>query len=230
VASAENQLLASLPRKDANRILVVSEPVALALSDSLSESGAPTRYVYFPTAGFISLVAQIEDHPGLEVGMVGSEGMLGVQIALGVATAPLHALVQGPGAAWRLPVSAFRRELAASVALRRAMNRYISVLMSQLVASAACQRFHLVGPRLARWLLMSQDRSRSDHFHVTHEFLSYMLGVRRVGITMAAGEFARDGLIRYHRGELQVIDRKGLEAASCSCYLSDQLAYRQIGR
>jgi CRP-like cAMP-binding protein len=228
LASVENQLLAALPRKDANRLLVVSEPVALTLADILMESSAPTRFVYFPTAGFISLVARIEDHPGLEVGMVGSEGMLGVQIALGVGISPLRALVQGPGAAWRVPVAAFRRELAASVALRRGMNRYISVLMMQLVASAGCQRFHLVGPRLARWLLMSQDRSRADHFHVTHEFLSYMLGVRRVGITMAAGEFARQGLIRYHRGELQVLNRKGLEAAACSCYSSDQLAYRQM--
>ena len=228
--SIDNQLLASLPRKDVSRLLLLSQPTALALTDVLCERGVPTRHVYFPTAGFISLVAQIKDHPGLEVGMVGSEGMLGVQIALGVSTSPLHAVVQGPGAAWRVPVPVFRRELLASAALRRGMYRYVSVLMSQLVAATACQRFHLVGPRLARWLLMSQDRSRSNHFHVTHEFLSYMLGVRRVGITMAAGEFAREGLISYHRGELRVLDRKGLEAASCSCYAADQLAYRQMSR
>jgi CRP-like cAMP-binding protein len=228
LTSIDNQLLASLPRKDANRLLLLSEPVALTLADQLAERGAATRYVYFPTAGFISLVAQIEDHPGLEVGMVGSEGMLGVQVAQGVSISPLGALVQGAGAAWRIPAAGFKREIAASPALRRAMNRYISVLMSQLVASAACQRFHLVAPRLARWLLMSQDRSKSDHFHVTHEFLAYMLGVRRVGITMAAGEFARLGLISYHRGELEVLNRLGLEGASCSCYSSDLLAYEQM--
>jgi CRP-like cAMP-binding protein len=228
LTSIDNQLLASLPRKDANRLLLLSEPVALTLADQLAERGTATRYVYFPTAGFISLVAQIEDHPGLEVGMVGSEGMLGVQVAQGVSISPLGALVQGAGAAWRIPAAGFKREIAASPALRRAMNRYISVLMSQLVASAACQRFHLVAPRLARWLLMSQDRAKSDHFHVTHEFLAYMLGVRRVGITMAAGEFARLGLIRYHRGELEVLNRLGLEAASCSCYSSDLVAYEQI--
>ncbi len=228
MTSIDNQLLASLPRKDANRLLLLSEPVALTLADQLAERGTATRYVYFPTAGFISLVAQIEDHPGLEVGMVGSEGMLGVQVAQGVSISPLGALVQGAGAAWRIPAAGFKREIAASPALRRAMNRYISVLMSQLVASAACQRFHLVAPRLARWLLMSQDRAKSDHFHVTHEFLAYMLGVRRVGITMAAGEFARLGLIRYHRGELEVLNRLGLEAASCSCYSSDLVAYEQI--
>jgi CRP-like cAMP-binding protein len=228
VASEDNLLISSLPRKDAQRLLAISEPVMLELAEVLSERGKTTRSVYFPTAGFVSLVAQIENHPGLEVGMVGCEGMLGVQVALGVAVSPLRALVQGPGAAWRVPAPAFRRELAASPALRKALDRYINVLMSQLVASAACQRFHLVGPRLARWLLMSQDRSRCDHFHVTHEFLSYMLGVRRVGITMAAGDFARVGLIAYHRGELRVLDRKGLEAAACSCYATDQLAYRQM--
>jgi CRP-like cAMP-binding protein len=230
VTAESNLLMTSLPRKEAQRLLAIGESVPLQLADVLSERGTPTRWVYFPTSGFVSLVAQIEDHPGLEVGMVGSEGMLGVQVALGVATAPLRALVQGAGAAWRVPVTAFRRELACSPAMRKVLDRYVNVLMSQLVASAACQRFHLVGPRLARWLLMSQDRSRSARFHVTHEFLAYMLGVRRVGITVAAGDFARAGLIAYQRGNMEVLDRKGLEAAACSCYAADQLAYRQLRR
>jgi len=226
----KNELISALPKRDAGRLVAICQEVPLVLTEILAQRGIPTRHVYFPTQGFISLVAQIEDHPGLEVGMVGSEGMLGVQVTLGVVTSPLRALVQGPGTAWRAPVGAFRRELAASVPMQRRLNAYVNVLMSQLVASAACQRFHLVGPRLARWLLMSQDRSRCARFHVTHEFLAYMLGVRRVGITMAAGDLARSGIIAYHRGELEVLDRIGLEAASCSCYASDQIAYRQMCR
>ena len=226
----KNQLISALPTRDARQLIAICQQVPLVLAEILAERGKPTRHVYFPTQGFVSLVAQIDEHPGLEVGMVGSEGMLGVQVTLGVVTSPLRALVQGTGTAWRASVPAFRRELAASLPMQRKLNAYVNVLMSQLVASAACQRFHLVGPRLARWLLMSQDRSRSARFHVTHEFLAYMLGVRRVGVTTAAGDLARRGIITYHRGELEVLDRAALEAASCSCYAADQLAYRQMSR
>lgn len=154
--------------------------------------------------------------------------MLGVQLALGVATAPLHALVQGAGTAWRIGNRAFKAELAASPALQRSMNRYLYVLMAQLAESTACVRFHQIGPRLARWLLMSQDRSQASSFDVTQEFLAYMLGVRRVGITAAAGELQRSGLIAYSRGKLTVLDRKGLEAASCGCYAADRKAYMDL--
>jgi CRP-like cAMP-binding protein len=139
----------------------------------------------------------------------------------------LHALVQGAGAAWRVGAGAFRGELARSQALRHGIHRYIYVLMAQFATSATCLRFHSIGPRLARWLLMSQDRSHASSFHVTHEFLAYMLGVRRVGITMAAGALQRGGLIQYHRGEVTVTDRLGLEAAACGCYASDCKAYSQ---
>ena len=191
----------------------------------LCEVGQPMRHAYFPVDGFISLVTQVDDHPGLEVGMVGREGMLGLPLALGVATAPQRALVQGAGAAWRLRASDFRQLLQASPALQRALNCYVHVRLVQLATSSACLRFHQIGPRLARWLLMSQDRAHADSFHVTQEFLAYMLGVRRVGITVAAGRLQRAGLIRYHRGELGVIDRAGLEAAACSCYRADCEAY-----
>jgi CRP-like cAMP-binding protein len=230
LATVENHLIELLPHRDRLSLLAICEPVQLVLADVLCEPGTPTRDVYFPIDGFISLVARLEGHPGLEVGMVGREGMLGAHLALGVPTAPLHAVVQGAGSAWRIGARDFRRELASSAALRRGLNSYIHVLMTQLASSAACLRFHMIGPRLARWLLMSQDRAHADGFRMTHEFLSYMLGVRRVGVTTAAVALQRSGLIEYHRGELTVLDREGLEAAACSCYASDRESYAEAIR
>jgi len=228
LAPVENYLIELLPRADRRRLLAICEPVQLVLAEVLCEPGKPTRHVYFPIEGFISLVALVDGSPSVEVGMVGREGMLGAQVVLGVTTAPLHALVQGAGAAWRIGTSAFRRELAGSKALQRGLNHYLYVLMAQQAASAACLRFHMTGQRLARWLLMSQDRAHSDSFHVTHEFLAYMLGMRRVGITAAASALQRSGLIEYHRGELTVLDRSGLEAAACSCYAADRKTYTEL--
>jgi CRP-like cAMP-binding protein len=227
VVHAENQLIELLPRRQRLQLLAICEPVQLAVSEVLCEPGEPTLHVYFPNQGFISLVAQIYEHPGVEVGMIGREGMLGAQLALGVPTTPLHALVQGAGSALRIETRAFRRELRQNRALQHLLHRYVFVRMLQLASSAACLRFHLIGPRLARWLLMSQDRAHADTFHATHEFLAYMLGVRRVGITVAAGHLQQDGLIAYHRGMLTVLDRKRLEATACACYALDQHAYSE---
>jgi CRP-like cAMP-binding protein len=164
MATGQNHLIGLLPRRDRLRLLAIGEEVPLVLEQVMSNPGQPTRYAYFPTEGFISLVATSDGHPGVEVGMVGREGMLGAQLALGVTKAPLHALVQGAGMAWRFGTTDFRVELAASPTLQLEMGRYLYVLMSQLAAAATCLRFHLIGPRLARWLLMSQDRARSDTF------------------------------------------------------------------
>jgi CRP-like cAMP-binding protein len=221
----ENHLIELLPRNDRQRLLDVCEPIHLVLADVIQEPGAATRHAYFPVDGFVSLVAQIDGHPGLEVGMVGREGMLGSNLVLGVEISPLRALVQGAGAAWRITAADFRRELARSAPLQRVLDLYIQVSLSQLAASAACLRFHQIGPRLARWLLMSQDRAHADSFHVTQEFLAYMLGVRRVGITQAAGSLQRSGLIAYNRGTLNVVDRTGLEAKACACYAADRKSY-----
>jgi CRP-like cAMP-binding protein len=225
LAAIENHLIELLPRNDRRRLLDVCEPIHLVLADVIQEPGAATRHAYFPVDGFVSLVAQIDGHPGLEVGMVGREGMLGSNLVLGVEISPLRALVQGAGAAWRITAADFRRELARSAPLQRVLDLYIQVSLSQLAASAACLRFHQIGPRLARWLLMSQDRAHADSFHVTQEFLAYMLGVRRVGITQAAGSLQRSGLIAYNRGTLSVVDRPGLEATACACYAADRKSY-----
>ena len=228
MATTENRLIALLSRRDRASLLDISESVELELGTVLCEPGAPTRHVYFPIDCFISLVAAIEGVPALEVGMVGREGLLGAQLVLGVGAMPLHALVQGAGTARRLAAAPFRRALCASSSLQRALNRYVYVLMAQLATSAVCTRFHSVEPRLARWLLMTQDRAHCDSFHLTHEFLAHMLGVRRVGVTGAASDLQRHGLIRYRRGEITVLDRAGLEAAACSCYEADRQAYVSI--
>jgi CRP-like cAMP-binding protein len=225
LGAAENQLIEWLPRKDRLRLLAICEPVELTLAEVLCEPGQPTRNVYFPIDSFISLVTLVPGHPGLEIGMVGREGMLGAHLALGVTTSPLHAVVQGAGPAWRIGRGAFVRELAGNAALQRGLHLYLHVLMAQMATSAGCLHFHLIGPRLARWLLMSQDRAHSDSFHVTHEFLAYMLGVRRVGVTNAASALQRNGLIQYHRGKVTVLDRNGLEAAACGCYVAGQQSY-----
>ena len=224
----ENHLIERLPRPQRVSLLALCDPVPLVAAEVLCEPGTPTRHVYFPTEGVVSLVAPVDGKPGLEVGMVGREGMVGAQLVLGVVTAPLRALVQAPGAAWRIDTAAFRSELAHSAGLQRGLDRYLCVLMAQLAASAGCQRFHPIVARLARWLLMSQDRAHADRFHVTHEFLACMLGVRRVGITTAACALQRGGLIEYHRGDLTVRDRGGLEAAACSCYAADRRAYAEL--
>jgi CRP-like cAMP-binding protein len=218
----DNKILAALPRADRLRLIAAGEPVLLQLSEVLAEAGQATRYVYFPTESFISLITSIDHHPGLEVGMIGREGMLGSHLALGFAREPLKSVVQGAGTAWRVEAKPFRAELAHSSALRLAMGRYLYVLMAQRAAASGCLRYHEIGPRLARWLLMSQDRARSARFKVTQVFMAYMLGVRRVGVTHAASMLQRRGLIAYHRGEMNVIDRAGLEQAACSCYAADR--------
>lgn len=225
MSTPENRLIELLPGKDRRRLLGIAEQVQLVQSAVLGGTGEPTRHVYFPVNGFVSLITSIERKPVLEVGMVGREGMCGAHVALQVLAQPLHALVQGPGTAWRISTSAFRQELKRCVPLQLVLDRYLYVLMSQLASGAACTRFHQIDGRLGRWLLMMHDRAHADTFLVTQEFLSFMLGVRRVGISAAAAALQDAGLIEYHRGSVTVLNRKGLEATSCSCYADDQRAY-----
>jgi len=224
----ENLLLASLPDVTRRRLIEAGESVQLRFGSVICKQGARIRYVYFPTGGFISLLAQLDGRPGLEVGLVGTEGAVGVAVALGVSIAPVGAVVQGAGSALRIDAKRFALELRRSPALRRAVSRYLYVFVAQLAGMASCARFHLVEARLARWLLMTRDRAASDDFYLTQEFIAYMLGVRRVGVTRAARILRARKLVSYSRGYINILDVGGLTAAACSCYTTAQTTYTRV--
>ncbi|HXN10470.1 MAG TPA: Crp/Fnr family transcriptional regulator [Steroidobacteraceae bacterium] len=224
-ALAGNRLLASLPERDRKHLLARCDPVELVLSDVLFTPGEPMLHVYFPTRSFISVIARTDERDSLEVALVGDEGMLGLSLMLGVTRSPLRAQVQGAGSAWRIEAVRFQQELARSVALRTRLNLYACVRLGQIAQLVACTHFHRVEARLARWLLMTRDRAHSDDFRITHEFLANILGVRRAGVTRAAGALQARRLIRYSRGRVDVLDARGLEKASCSCYRTAKAAY-----
>ncbi len=175
-------------------------------------------YVYFPGDCLVSLLTVIDGRRALEVGLVGREGMVGVRLALGIAASSTRALVQAMGTALRISARCFLLELQRGPALRRAVLLFTDTVMNQVAQTAACNRFHVVEARLARWLLMTRERLPSGEFRLTHEFLADMLGIRKVSVTAAAGTLQRCGIIRYRRGTTTMLDQRGLEAASCSCY------------
>ena len=213
-----NSLLAALPGKNYRRLLSGLELVELKFGDVLYESGQKIRHVYFPGNSLVSLLTVVDGRMALEVGMVGREGMVGLPLALGTDVSPVRALVQGAGTALRMSAARFSREILKSPQLQQGVHRYANALMAQVSQTAACNRFHLVVARLARWLLMTRDRLRSSEFRLTHEFLAHMLGVRRVGVTTAARTLQARKLIVYRRGQIRILDHKGLEAVACECY------------
>jgi CRP-like cAMP-binding protein len=214
----ENQLLAALPPKEYQRLQPDLEQVALTFGTILYQPGEVMPYVYFPNQGIVSLLSTVEERSPLEVGMVGSEGMVGIGIFLGVSTSLNRALVQGTGTAMRMKAIVLRREIKQQTPLPDLLRRYTHSLLAQISQGAVCNHFHRVEERLARWLLMTQDRLRSDEFRLTQEFLSDMLGVRREGVVRAARVLQREKLITYVRGQIQILNRAGLEAAACQCY------------
>lgn len=226
--TVNNLLIAALPDEEQQRFLAGCEKVDLRYADSLCEPGDSIRHVYFPENCSISLLAPAGGNARLEVGLIGHEGLLGAFLAFGVDVYPFKALVQGTGTALRMRGPRFRGELERCPALQYGLKRYTYVLMCQLAQMAACARFHVVEKRLARWLLMTQDRAHSDQFHMTHEFLASMLGVRRVGVTKAASALQQRQLIHYSRGDIKILDRNGLEAASCECYHTDKAIYQRV--
>ena len=233
MAAILNSLLAALPRKSYQRMVSGLAPVTLIFGDVLYHPGDTIRDVFFPTESLVSLLTPVDGHLALEVGMVGREGMVGVPLALGIDVSSVRALVQGAGHALKMSAARFRTELHAIPALQSELNLYVHTLMAQISQTAACNRFHVVEARLARWLLMTRDRVRSGEFRMTHEFLSHMLGVRRVGVTEAATALQRRHLIEYSRGSIRILDHAGLEAACCDCYtvvrdMHDGVAYSKI--
>ncbi len=225
---ATNFLLAFLPRKEYQSFLARCEPVELVSSEILGEPGKRVRYVYFPVNSFISLVAPIDSQDSTEVGMVGNEGMLGLNLALGVKFSLLRALVQGAGTALRMDADQFLKIFEECATLRQKLRAYAYDRMTQLSQTAGCNRFHVLDARRARWILMTRDCAHSNEFHITHEFLSYMLGVRRSGITESAGMLQKKKLISYSWGQLKILDRRGLETAACGCYQASKETYKKI--
>ncbi len=214
----ENRLLAALPHEAYLSLLPNLECVPLLFEQVLYQSGETIKYVYFPNHGVISLLTILSDSTKGEVGLVGNEGMSGLPIFLGVDTTPLEAFVQIPGDAMRMEVGIFKESVKHGGPLHDLLQRYTYSLMFQTSQIAACNCYHEVAERCCRWLLMSHDRANSDSFPITHKFLSRMLGVRRASVTVVANKLQQAGLISYHRGQMTILDRLGLEKASCECY------------
>jgi CRP-like cAMP-binding protein len=223
-----NQVLATLSPRDYRRLETRFELVKLDFGQVLYEPGKAIRHVYFPIDCLISLLTAVDKRRTLEVGMVGNEGMAGMPFILGMGVSGVRAIVQGEGNALRMGSAPFRTEFNRNAPLQEALYRYTYALMAQISQTAACNRFHEAEARLARWLLMTRDRVESDEFPLTHEFLAHMLGLRREGITEAASALKRRKLITYARGKIQILDVKGLKAASCSCYQMVKTVYERV--
>ena len=223
-----NHLLNLLSDTERRKLLQYCEVVELQFADVLCESHQRYRYLYFPLSSFISLLTRLEGHKPLELGLIGNEGMLGVTLALGVNDTPMQAVVQGKGTAWRIEIADLQHCLLQCPHLQHVLQQYLYVQLTQLAQSAACAHFHELSPRLARWLLMSHDRAHSSSFYLTHKFLADMLGVRRSGITVAAGIMQQQQLISYSRGMITILNRKALQSMSCECYQAGKDDYRSL--
>ena len=214
----ENQLLAVLPKQERGRIFPHLKPTNLPLGKALYESGDQLEHVYFPTTAIVSLLYIMEDGASAEIAVVGNEGIVGVALFMGGETMPNRAVVQSGGSAYRLPGSVLKQEFARAGALQHLLLRYTLAMLTQMAQTAVCNRHHSVDQQLCRWLLLSLDRLPANELSMTQELIANMLGVRREGVTEAAGKLQSAGLISYSRGRIVVLDRPGLEARVCECY------------
>ncbi|MFC4169407.1 Crp/Fnr family transcriptional regulator, partial [Teichococcus aestuarii] len=213
-----NRLLAALPPDSLARLWPKLERVEMPLRQVLHDVEVPIEHVYFPESGWCSMLSYTEDGDAMEVGLIGTEGVVGLPVVLADEFDDLEAIVQAPGDAFRLDAGALREAMDEDRDLRHLLLRYALVHHGQVARTGACNGRHHIEDRLARWLLMAHDRAEGDEFPMTHEFMSMMLGVRRAGVTVAARVLQKAQFIRYERGRLEVTDRPGLESASCECY------------
>lgn len=223
-----NRLLKVLPRIVLRRMQRGFELVDLELGQVLYESSEPTRWVYFPTTAIASMLYVLESQATAEIAIVGNEGMLGVFLFMSDHNSPSRTVVQSAGQAWRLRADLFKSEFFRAGSLFMLMLRYTQALITQMTQTAVCNRHHSLDQQLCRWLLLSLDRMPGTELVMTHKLISNMLGVRRVGITVAAGKLQTAGLIRYHRGTIQVLNREGLEKLVCECYPVVRYEFEQL--
>jgi CRP-like cAMP-binding protein len=214
----KNHLLAALPAKEYERILPHLQPLTFSLGELVYESGKQLKHVYFPTTCIVSLLYTMENGTSAEIGVVGNEGVVGIALFMGGDTTPNRAIVQSAGDALMMNAQALRNEFVLAGEFQRSLLRYTQSLITQISQTAVCNRLHPIEQQLCRWLLLSHDRLQSDELKMTQELIANMLGVRREGVTYAAGRLQAEGLIKYARGRITILDRKGLEAAVCECY------------
>lgn len=227
----KNHLLAALPAVEFDRINFHLEPVSLKLGQVLHESGDKMHYVYFPTTAIISLLCLMENGTTAEIGVVGNDGIVGIELFMGGETTTNRAIVQSAGEAFRMDSRALKTEFTLGGPFHNLLLRYTQALITQISQTAVCNRLHPVDKQLCRWLLLSHDRLDSDTLVMTHDLISNMLGVRREGVTLAAQKLARRGFIKNVRGTITVLDRQGLEKAVCECYEVVNTEYnRLLGR
>lgn len=212
-----NRIIGALPKSERDAVIAALEPYPLPVNTVLYEAGETIRYVYFPTSGCVSMVNQMSDG-SVEVGTIGMEGFTGLPLLLCDDQMPSRAFVQLGGSSYRMDAATFRTTVDRHPAFARLLARHSLALFNQVAQSVACNRLHTLEARCARWLLMTHDRMGHERFLLTHEFLSYMLGVHRPAVTLAAGVLQRAGLIHYTRGVITVVDRDGLENVACACY------------
>lgn len=225
-ARSDNRLLAALPKAEYQRLLPKLEQMPLIYNENIYQPDDIIRHIYFPESGIISLLSAVEANSTLEVGIVGNEGIIGLPVFLGAKVSNNLAVVQGAGFALRMTTADFLVE-AEIGELSRILRRFTHSLLTQISQSAACNRFHQIESRLARWLLMTHDRMQTDEFKITQEFLSNMLGVRREAVNKSATNFQQQQLISYSRGNMTILNRDGLEQIACSCYQIIKKEYNQ---